>query len=222
MSKALADGVRWLDLTGVNAYLVDDDGALTLIDAGTPFDASRIRRGIVEAGHAVSAVDRVLITHYDLDHVGGLGRLGLDADLYAGAADAALLRGDESPSWLSRKGVIQRLMGPFVRNQPHAQVVEDGDRVGSFTAFHTPGHTAGHTVYVSDALSTAFLGDLVRESDGELVASTRFISADTTAVRKSIDRLAMAAPEFAVAAMGHGTPLTERGSERLQALADHR
>lgn len=220
MSSELAAGIRWLDLSGVNAFLVDDESALTLVDTGTPLDASRIQRGVAEAGYAVADVDRVLVTHYDLDHVGGLGRLGLDADVYAGSADAAVLRGEEKPSWRSRKGALQRVVGPFVRRQADVEALEDGARVGSFTAYHTPGHTPGHTAFVSEARSAAFLGDLVRESDGRLEPSPWFISADADAVRESILRLAEAAPPFEVAGMGHGVPFREDGSERLSGLAD--
>jgi hypothetical protein len=45
-------------------------------------------------------LDRVLITHYDLDHVGGLRRLGADIDcpVYVGRDDLRLVRGDDDPS----------------------------------------------------------------------------------------------------------------------------
>ncbi|UPW01152.1 MBL fold metallo-hydrolase [Halorussus gelatinilyticus] len=214
-------GVWWLDLGGVNAYLADDDGDLVLVDAGTPRDAADLRDGIREAGYRVSDVARVLVTHYDVDHVGGLSKLGLDAPVYVGRADAEILAGQRKPSARNHKGLLQRVTNPLV-SVPDLSIrpVEDGDEIGSFTAYHTPGHSPGHTVYVADSPSVAFLGDLVREADGRLEASPWVTSYDTDEVARSIRQLADDAPDFEMAAMGHGTPIMRRGSERLRELAD--
>lgn len=219
MVTELAAGVWWIDLRGVNAYLVDDEGVVTLVDAGTPLDGSRIVRALQEAGYSTGDVERVFLTHYDVDHVGALRKLGLDATVYAGAADATMVAGQESPPLDSHKGLLQRVTGLVTPDYPHVHPVEDGETVGSFTAYHTPGHTPGHTVFVSETLSVAFLGDLVRETDGALAASPWVISYDTGAVEASIRRLVETGLEFDVAAMGHGTPFVEDGSERLADLA---
>lgn len=221
MATQLADGVWWLDLGGVNCYLADDDGDLTLVDAGTPFDSGDIMREVRAAGYSINDVDRVLITHYDFDHVGSVARLPLDAPVYVGEADAPFVTGADTPDWHNHKGALQRVAGQFV-SSPECEVrsVEDGDEIGSFTAYATPGHSLGHMVYVSESLSVAFLGDLVRESHGKLEPSSWAISYDTEAVRDSIVLLESRVPEFDVAAMGHGVPFIRDGSERLRELAE--
>ena len=145
MATELADGIHWFELTGVNAYLVEDD-VLTLVDAGTPFDAPAIEAGIKDAGHTVGDVERVLLTHYDFDHAGALAHLtDLDATVRAGAIDAGLLTGARKPPLGNHKGLLQRATGPFVRSPAlPVEPIADGERVGSFTAHHTPGHTPGH------------------------------------------------------------------------------
>ncbi|MEE6209071.1 MBL fold metallo-hydrolase [Salarchaeum sp. III] len=220
MVRELADGVWHIDLSGTNAYLVADD-ALTLVDAGMPWHADDIATAVADAGHAVSEVERVLLTHYDLDHVGGLPRLkGLDATVYAGERETDLVAGREKPSVFDRKGAFQRLTG-LLTAPPSARVepVRDGDTIGSFTAYHTPGHTPGHVAYVSEQLGVAFLGDLVRESGGELEPSPWYLSHDTDDVRASIRDLADRAPDFDIACIGHGTPLLEGGRDALRRLA---
>jgi glyoxylase-like metal-dependent hydrolase (beta-lactamase superfamily II) len=222
MVTELADGVWWYDFRGVNAYLVDDGGTLTLVDSGTPLARRRLILGLDEAGYDPSDVDRVLLTHYDPDHVGGIGRLDwLDTTVYVGSLDRPLVTGEQRPSVRSRKGLVQRFSGPLL-SAPSADVeaVEDGDTVGSFTVYHTPGHTRGHVCYISESLSVAFLGDLVREEDGRLEPSPWVLSEDRTQVEESIRRLAEEAPPFEVAAMGHGVPFVENGSERLAELVD--
>lgn len=224
MVVQLVDGVWWLDLTGVNAYLVDD-GALTLVDAGTPWAADAIRTGIREAGFSVSAVERVLLTHYDLDHVGGLARLvpDLDATVHAGATTAALLRGAERPSVRHRKGLFQRLSGAlFRRPELPIDVIEDGSEVGSFTAYHTPGHTTGHTAFVSVDREAAMLGDLVRSRGSVLVPAPWILSWDVERLRESVRSLAARAPPFEAACPDHGRPLRSGGRAALEAAASGR
>jgi len=219
MSTKLLDGVWWFDLRGVNAYLAEDDDALTLIDAGTPVSRRPLARELRELGYVFEDIDRVLVTHYDVDHVGALNRI--DAPVYVGAIDAPLVAGDRSPTWHTKKGFTQRLASPFCPT-PAGPVrsVGDGDTIGSFTVYHTPGHTPGHVAYVSEALSVAFVGDLVRESDGHLVSSPWLVSDDTEQVRASIRATASELPSVEALAMGHGVPFNRDGHERLQQLAE--
>ena len=221
MATEIADGVWRLDCGAVNAYLVFDD-VPTLVDAGTPWDEDAIRDGLDDAGVAVSEIGRVLLTHYDLDHVGTLAALtpALDAPVHAYGFDATLLRGDRNPPFRNHKGLIQRLGGLFT-DLPELEIVgvHDGQEIGSFTAYHTPGHTPGHVAYVSEGLGVALLGDLVSESDGELRESGWVISYDTEAVAASVRDLAERAPPFEVACVGHGDPLASGGGDALAALA---
>jgi glyoxylase-like metal-dependent hydrolase (beta-lactamase superfamily II) len=214
-------GVWWLDLGTVNAYLADDHGDLVLVDAGTPRSGRAIADGIREADYRVADVDRVLVTHYDMDHVGALSNLGLDAPVYIGRADAEVLAGQRKPTARNHKGLLQRVADAFV-SVPDMPIrpVEDGDEIGSFTAYHTPGHSPGHMVYAAKSPSVAFLGDLVREQDGTLEPSSWAISYDTDEVKRSIRRLASEVPSFEMAAMGHGTPIMRNGGGRLRELAD--
>lgn len=218
MLTELRGGVWWLDCTGVNAYLVEDGDSLTLVDAGTPFDAAKIEAGIDQSGFAREDVERVLVTHYDVDHVGAAAKLAIDAPVHVGRADADYVTGEARPSLAGPKTLIQLVSGPMVRNVSDERVrrVDDGDEVGGFTAVHAPGHTPGHTVYVHEDREAAFLGDMVVERDGSLRPSPWVLSYDTDEVEASIRDVATRAGDFEVAAMGHGTPFGRYGSERLR------
>jgi len=207
----------------VNAYLVAGDGeGPTLVDAGTPWDAGAVERRVERTGAALGDVERVLLTHYDIDHVGGLAALarrGLDAPVYAADPDAGYVEGGTPPGF-ERKGLVQRLTGPLVE-VPDLRVerVADGERVGPFDVYHTPGHTPGHVAYEHEARSSLFVGDLVVERGGRLRASPPLLSHDTDAVLESIVSLADRAPAAELLAMGHGTPVSQRGSVVLARLA---
>ena len=216
MVTQLAGDIWWYDLRGTNAYLVDDD-ALTLVDTGLPWHASEIIGGLRDAGFELRDLDRVLLTHYDVDHVGGLSALdGTDLTVHAGNGDAPFVTGAAKPPLSNHKGLVQRLGRPFTA-APDTPVepVADGDTVGTFTVYETRGHTPGHVAYVSEALSVAFLGDLVLERGGTLRPSPWVLSYDTDDVERSVRSLAERAPAFDVAAMGHGVPFHSGGSDRL-------
>jgi glyoxylase-like metal-dependent hydrolase (beta-lactamase superfamily II) len=228
MADRIAPGITRLDLgfhapLGSTAYLLDD-GDLTLIDAGLPVNGTRIGTEIRDAGYSPGEIDRVLITHYDLDHLGGLARLvpELDAPVYMGRRDLDLLGGGYDPPVFHHKGLFHRAVRAVY--SPPASLsyhpVVDGDRIGGFEAFHTPGHNPGHTVYVHEELDAAFLGDLVWSENGELTIPIRLDSYDMDEIRESVRRFAAASPPFEVACVAHGGPILEDGHAALQALVE--
>lgn len=222
MATKLAEGIWNVDLPGVNAYVVDDGDQTTLVDAGMPWHADRIADALRVAAGGADAVDRVLVTHYDLDHVGGLGRIdGLDAPVFAGRPDADYVAGTAKPSLRRKKGLFQRALGWRLR-PPAGPVsgVEDGETVGGFTCYHTPGHTSGHIVYVHEGRSVALLGDLVRSTNGGFKPAPWFMSDDTDAIRRSVRDLADRAHAFEIGAPGHGAPVVGDGYEGLRRCAD--
>jgi len=220
MVTPLADALWWYDLTGTNAFLVDDGGTVTLVDGGLPWHGNTLIGGLHEAGFELRDIDRVLLTHFDVDHAGGLSAFdGADLTIYVGAADEPFVTGERAPPLSNHKGLIQRLGRPLVPAPDNpVETVADGDTVGSFTVYETPGHTPGHVCYVSESLSAAFLGDLVREADGKLHPSPWPVSYDTDAVAESVRSLTERAPDFETAAMGHGVPFARGGSDRLAEL----
>ena len=219
MATELADGVWRIACRGVNAYLLERDD-LVLVDAGTPLDAGTIRSGVADAGHALADVDNVVVTHFDLDHVGGLWRLDdeIDAPVSMPDPDAGYLTRTDAPPW-NRKGAMQRALRLLARPPAlDVRTVADGDEIAGLTAHHTPGHTPGHTVYADDEV--AFLGDLVFGDGGTYDPSPWIVNYDTDEVEASIRSLADEDLGFTVGCQGHGDPLATGGSHALSALAD--
>jgi glyoxylase-like metal-dependent hydrolase (beta-lactamase superfamily II) len=225
MSEELASGVWAISCRGVYAYLVEDGESLVLVDAGTPWDADAIREGVLDAGFALADVDRVLVTHYDLDHVGALAALDddLSATVYASDVDGRVLTAERKPPLRGLKAVLTRfVMIPLV-DRPSLEVrfVGEGDTVGSFEVFETPGHTPGHLCYVSEERDVGLLGDLVNgNEDGSMDRVPWVVDGNRRRAGESIRAFADRTPAFDVACMGHGDPLAEGGDEAVRALAD--
>lgn len=226
MATRLAPGVFWLNLGwpspfGSNAFLIEDD-ELTLVDAGLPLNQHRIRDEIQSLGFAIGAIDRVLITHYDLDHIGGLARLvpDLDAPVYMGERDLAMMERRWHPPVVHHKGLFHRGLRRIYRVPQSLTYhsINDKEQIGGFTAFDAPGHNPGHFVYSHRETAAVLFGDLVWERNGELTTPIWFDSYDLAELRASIDRLATLLPAFDIACVCHGTPLATGGTEAFNRL----
>ncbi len=210
VSREITDGVHllevgWPEPIGANAYLVDD-GELTLVDAGLPVGRRSLTGEIAAAGYDVGDLDRVLLTHYDVDHVGGLRVIDGAVPTFLGSPDVALLDGAWSPPLTHPKGAYHRAIRRlYSLSGRDLRPVLDRERVGGFRALLTPGHNPGHLVYVHDGLETAFLGDLVMESDGRFRPPPWLDTYDTERARESILRVGEEAFEYAC--VGHGSPV---------------
>jgi glyoxylase-like metal-dependent hydrolase (beta-lactamase superfamily II) len=222
MARQLAFGVWMLELAvpvvGANAFLVDD-GEVTLVDAGLP--RFGLRRELRDAGYDADDIDRVLVTHYDIDHVGGLRDLFVrDGPVFVGERDADLLAGTYDPPLFHHKGAFHRLARQVVSIPSRFDVrpVSNGTRVGGFTAYHTPGHNPGHTAYVHEEFGLGVLGDLVWERDGVLTPPEWWDSYDTGEIKDSIRAFAASVPPLDLLCMGHGTPILRGGSDALASL----
>jgi glyoxylase-like metal-dependent hydrolase (beta-lactamase superfamily II) len=76
----LADGVEVLELpmmsfmgpTIIHPTLIWDDKTVVLADTGFPGQLQQIREAMDRAGVPFDRLDKVIITHQDIDHIGSL------------------------------------------------------------------------------------------------------------------------------------------------------
>ena len=185
-----ADDARW------RVFLFDGETP-TLVDAG--FDdtvdvvaAAAERLGIVPG--------RIVVTHGDPDHVGGLAGLVERFDLETWI-----------PEGVDVDVAVDHRFG-------------DGDSVGPFTAIAVPGHTAAHHALVDEAAGVAVIGDALFGSDarglpaGHFVLPTAHYSADLAAADDSLSRLLDY--DFEVGLVYHGSSVTEGASEKIGAFVE--
>ncbi|WP_372635873.1 MBL fold metallo-hydrolase [Cohnella sp.] len=153
----------------LNAYLVEEENGVTLIDACMPFVAKRIRSAIESTGKPLA---RILLTHAHEDHIGAVPYLKTaypDAQIGISRRDAALLRGDRSllpgEAQTPIKGGVPK-RAPF---EPDF-LFEDGERIGSLVAIATPGHTPGHFSFLETGSKALIAGDAFQTKGGFAVS----------------------------------------------------
>src|SRR3954464_1412492 len=75
----------------VNVYLIEDS-PLTLVDAGPNSGTSldELQRGIEPLGHRIEDIERVIVTHQHIDHLGLVGLVASRSGAEVAAIEAAV------------------------------------------------------------------------------------------------------------------------------------
>ena len=165
-----------------NPYLIIDPDGLTLIDAGLPGSHKKILGYIYGLGHSASDLKRIIITHADMDHVGGLSAIkkACSARVYASAIESdAMSKGVPSRKIKSRNSLRRLLMGVAslimkARPIPADEIIKEGQILpvlGGLHVLETAGHTPGHISLFSPSTGILFTGDSIISHHEELSRS---------------------------------------------------
>jgi glyoxylase-like metal-dependent hydrolase (beta-lactamase superfamily II) len=216
----------------VNAYAIEDDDGLVLVDTGLPQRAPRVIAAARELGHSPNDVKAILVTHHHSDHMGSLDDLLrlTEATVYVHRADAPIVRGHRPPPGPNHAKVAGRTLGPLImrlsssRADPakvdHELVDgQDLDLAGGVRAIHTPGHTAGQTSFLWNRHGGVLLAGDAAGARGRRVSPPVGIlfgmfTEDISEANRSFRKLADL--EFEVAVFGHGNPIRERASDAFR------
>lgn len=182
------------------AYLIDGDTP-TLVDTGFEDTTDALFGGLDDIG---VTPERVVITHGDPDHIGGLDRI---------------VRRFDPEAWISHETL--RVLD---RDVAADCVFSDGDRVAGFEALHIPGHGPDTYALVDEQRSVAVMGDVLVGSDLRgLPAGYFHLPANwkelqpTNDIDEAIEHLPKLLDyEFEVGLVFHGENVVEDASEKLQ------
>ncbi len=216
--ETVTNGV-YLISRGSNAYIVDGDDGVVLVDTGMPKRHGAIVEGLSDIGRSAKDVRAILLTHAHFDHFGGAAALrsASDAGVYASHIDAMVIRGDkptEPPPVLERLPFIRSVMKimPQPTSLPVDHIVAEGFDQGlpeDFTAIDTPGHTEGHLSYLLNRRGgVLFVGDAANNAKGSIKRGWFNRSTDT--IDGSIHHLGSF--DFEMAVFGHSGPITSNAS----------
>lgn len=228
--ERIADGV-WIVRGGfpqrtMNVFLIEDDGGLTLFDAGI----SDMTVALASCAARLGGIRRIVLSHADADHRGAAP--GLDAPVYCHPADREAAESSETfrPYWdLSKLGLHGRLLlGRLLPMWDGGAVeiegtVREGDEVAGFKVIDLPGHAPGLVGLYRESDRIALVSDLIYMLDPQTQIKGRArlphpaFDIDTEQARASIRKLAAMAPS--VVWSGHADPLQGDVGAQLESAA---
>jgi len=221
----IADGV-WRVPTApadlVNSYLLaDDDGSLTLVDAGLKRAHTKILSALAALGKEPDDVQRILLSHAHLDHAGGLAATAraTGGRVLTHEVEAPFVRTGQAPpqaSGLAR--MVSRLPGGGFAPVEVSGTFADGASLpiaGGVTVVHTPGHSPGHCSFLHPGSGVLITGDAIFNVKG-LRYSPKLFCTDVRQSRETAQQLGEL--DFAVAAFTHGSHVSTGARQAVRAF----
>jgi glyoxylase-like metal-dependent hydrolase (beta-lactamase superfamily II) len=227
LQQNVADGIHRIEDAFTNWYIVEDEGALTIVDAGVPTSWSSFEAALASLGKRRSDVRALILTHAHFDHIGFAerARSELAIPVYVHENDVPLTRhpmqySHERPRsfYMATQIRAMPIVASLVRNRafwppPIADVrrFTDGslDVPGSPRVLLTPGHTLGHVAFHFPDRDAVIAGDAfvtldpyTAKTGPKLVA--RAAVADSERNLASLDAIAQTGASTVLT--GHGEP----------------
>ena len=197
-----------------NPYILVDADGLTVIDTGLPRSEKKILAYVAGLGKSASDVKRIILTHSDFDHVGGLAALqkATGARTYAGKIEAdAIAAGKPSreinPSGFSLRRILFALMRPFFKATPFQvdEILSDGQTLpvlGGLRVLDTAGHTPGHISLFASEVGVLFCGDSMVSDEQGLHGSRSGVTWDEAKAKEAVKK--QSALGARIVCSGHG------------------
>lgn len=180
-----------------NPYIIVDADGLTVIDAGLPRSQKKILAYVEKLGKRAQDIKRIVITHADLDHFGGLAALqaATGARTYASRIEAeSIALGKASReiqlSGFSPRRVMYAVLRPFMKAKPvQVDAILTGEQtlpaLGGLRVIETPGHTPGHISLFAPSAGVLFCGDSMVSDEAGLKGSRPGITWNEAQARES-------------------------------------
>jgi hydroxyacylglutathione hydrolase len=182
---------------GMNCYVARRPGAdeAVVVDPGWPGETARIEEGLDGARCAA-----ILITHADIDHIGGVAELQQETGAPVYMAQVYSERAQRINELYPEAGVTFEPFTPDV-------LLEGDERLDlagiGFQTLRVPGHLPGHLAFYADG--ALFSGDVLFAGS---VGRTDRPDGDWDTLLDSIRLLLERFPPEAIVYSGHGPPTT--------------
>jgi glyoxylase-like metal-dependent hydrolase (beta-lactamase superfamily II) len=221
----IAPGIHRIGTGTVNAYLVEESGEITIVDAGLPGYWGDLPKELAAMGRSLDDVRALVLTHAHSDHVGFAEKIRKErhVPVHVHEADAALARGETKPQNQQSGGISPLPILSFLlyamrkgglRVTPIVEVATFGDGAtldvpGAPRVILAPGHTAGSAALHVPSRNALLVGDALATKSvvsGRVGPQIAPFGSDPALALQSVDRLATV--DAAWVLPGHGEPWT--------------
>ena len=184
-----------------------DDDNMILVDAGYSGQYNAIRDAFIKEGIHFEDINKIIITHQDLDHFGGLPEVlessNHEIEVMAHEQDKPYIQGEKhlvrlNSNFLNsmpedRQKMVKQMFENFVPVDVDTTLADNQELpyCGGITVIHTPGHTPGHLCLYHKNSETIIVGDAMNIFDGELVGPRKeiLIEGDYEIAMESLKKL---------------------------------
>jgi glyoxylase-like metal-dependent hydrolase (beta-lactamase superfamily II) len=216
----VAPRIRRIGEDIVNSYLVEDGGAITIVDAGAPSYWDDLGRELTTIGRSLADVRAIVLTHGHEDHIGFAERArqsGIGSRVHR--LDETLARKQiGNPARMAGGMRLGPTVGFFIFSMRHGLARVKGlgdvetfdddatlDVPGAPRVIHAPGHTAGSVALHFAAHDALFVGDALNTysvTTGWHGPQLSPFNADRAQALESLARIEAVAAAFVLP--GHG------------------
>jgi glyoxylase-like metal-dependent hydrolase (beta-lactamase superfamily II) len=222
-AKLVINGVHVVPMGMANAFLIEGQDGLTLIDAGFPGKEAAVFGAIRGLGRSPDQLKHLIFTHGHPDHIGSAAAIvrGTSAQTYMHPLDIPLAESGgpfrpmtPAPGLLGQ--VLCRLFfDPDKRMESVTidQPLTDGEILpiaGGIEVIHTPGHCAGHVALLWRPGRMLFAGDVCTN----LMGLGDPLGFENLKEGRASQRK-LASLSFDAAGFGHGKPIARDASAQF-------
>jgi glyoxylase-like metal-dependent hydrolase (beta-lactamase superfamily II) len=233
----VVSGVHRIQDSFTNWYLIEQDGRLTVVDAGVPASWQSLLAALPRLGRTANDIEAVVLTHGHFDHLGFAerARRTLEVPVYVHENDVPLTRHpwryDHERArayYFATQVRALPMVASFVRNRawwpaPVKEVVRYTDGrlpvPGEPHVVFTPGHTHGHCSLHFPARDAVIAGDALVTLDPYTGRTGPRIVAGAATVdtaRNLASLQAIAETDATTVLVGHGEPWRDGAREAVR------
>ncbi|MED4688406.1 MBL fold metallo-hydrolase [Peribacillus frigoritolerans] len=192
----------------INPSLIISKSELTLVDTGYPNFLPFIENEISKNGYDLKNLKNIIITHYDIDHIGSLYDFKEKyphINMIASEVESKYISGEmkserlvQAEEMLENMPIQEIEFGKWfiqqLKNLKHVSIdekVHDGDWIldNECRVVATPGHTSGHISLYFPRLKTVIAGDAAVIENRELVIANPHFCLNVEKAEQSLRKI---------------------------------
>jgi glyoxylase-like metal-dependent hydrolase (beta-lactamase superfamily II) len=222
--------------------LIRDRNSSILIDTGYPGQLPLLQEAIEKAGSSLAAINKIVLSHQDLDHIGNLPTIlestsSRSLEVIAPILEKPYIQGEQPLQKLTPEAISvaieslppdvpeqwKRAFQHTLENPPKAKVdttITGGDilpYLGGIEVIDTPGHTIGHVSFYHPSSKTLIAGDALIVEENQLFISDPLLCYDMDQALHSVEQLTDY--DIQTVLCYHGGLYTKNTSDRILELA---